>query len=72
MAAFDSIRTSYGLQSFAGRVGAQIANLYAVARDWNDERVTRNALASLSDRELEDIGLVRGDIDLVAERRNRL
>ena len=72
MAAFDSIRTSYGLQSFAGRVGAQIANLYAVARDWNDARVTRNALASLSDRELEDIGLVRGDIDLVAERRNRL
>jgi uncharacterized protein YjiS (DUF1127 family) len=30
---------------------------------WNDARVTRNALAKLSDRELDDIGLCRGDID---------
>jgi uncharacterized protein YjiS (DUF1127 family) len=30
---------------------------------WNDARVTRNALSRLSDRELDDIGLCRGDID---------
>ncbi|MFC4670266.1 DUF1127 domain-containing protein [Seohaeicola nanhaiensis] len=71
MAAYDTSRTSYGLQSFAGHVGAHIANLYATLRDWNDARVTRNALSALSDRELEDIGLVRGDIDLVIERRTR-
>ena len=34
---------------------------------WNDARVTRNALSALTDRELEDIGLVRGDIDAVAQ-----
>ena len=32
---------------------------------WNDARVTRKALAKLSDRELEDIGLCRGDIELI-------
>ena len=35
---------------------------------WNDRRATRNALAHLSDRELDDIGLNRGDIDRVANR----
>ncbi|MDZ7708751.1 MAG: DUF1127 domain-containing protein [Roseovarius sp.] len=35
---------------------------------WNDRRATRNALARLSDRELDDIGLSRGDIDRVASR----
>ncbi|MEL7012731.1 MAG: DUF1127 domain-containing protein [Pseudomonadota bacterium] len=30
---------------------------------WNDARLTRKALAQLSDRELDDIGLERGDID---------
>ncbi|MET4102433.1 uncharacterized protein YjiS (DUF1127 family) [Roseovarius sp. MBR-78] len=35
---------------------------------WNDRRATRNALARLSDRELDDIGLSRGDIDRVARR----
>jgi uncharacterized protein YjiS (DUF1127 family) len=35
---------------------------------WNDRRVTRNELHRLSDRELEDIGLTRGDIDTAVER----
>jgi uncharacterized protein YjiS (DUF1127 family) len=33
---------------------------------WNDARVTRNALNKLSDRELDDIGLCRGDIETLA------
>lgn len=33
---------------------------------WNDARVTRTALSRLSDQELRDIGLVRGDIDVIA------
>jgi uncharacterized protein YjiS (DUF1127 family) len=40
------------------------ASLAAVAA-WNDARVTRNALAKLSDHELDDIGLCRGDIDTI-------
>ncbi|MCB2110755.1 DUF1127 domain-containing protein [Albidovulum sp.] len=35
---------------------------------WNDSRVTRNALSRLSDRELDDIGLCRGDIDTITTR----
>ncbi|MBY6201293.1 DUF1127 domain-containing protein [Maritalea mobilis] len=37
---------------------------------WNDARVTRKALSQLSDRELDDLGLVRGDIDMIAEGRH--
>ncbi|WP_213684629.1 DUF1127 domain-containing protein [Roseicyclus sp.] len=33
---------------------------------WNDARVTRKSLSALTDRELEDLGLVRGDIDDIA------
>lgn len=33
--------------------------------NWNDARVTRNALGKLSDRELDDIGLCRGDIEMI-------
>lgn len=32
---------------------------------WNDARVTRNALAKLSDRELADIGLTRYDAQTI-------
>ena len=32
---------------------------------WNDARVTRKALSKLSDRELDDIGLCRGDIEMM-------
>ncbi|QPM88922.1 DUF1127 domain-containing protein [Pseudooceanicola algae] len=36
--------------------------------NWNDARATRKALSRLTDRELNDIGLVRGDIDSVVGR----
>lgn len=32
---------------------------------WNDARATRKALGKLSDRQLDDIGLCRGDIDFL-------
>ncbi|SDW13685.1 DUF1127 domain-containing protein [Litoreibacter albidus] len=38
------------------------ASLFGAIAAWNDRRVTRNALSSLTARELEDIGLTRGDI----------
>ena len=63
MAAFDTTRTTYGSTS---AISSFIARSIEAVVAWNDARVTRSALASLSDRELEDIGLVRGDIDAVA------
>lgn len=33
--------------------------------EWNNKRVTRNALSKLSDRELSDIGLTRNDANLI-------
>lgn len=66
MAAFDTTRTTYGSLGLAGRIGTTLASVVGSFGSWNDARMTRNALASLSDRELDDIGLVRGDIDTVA------
>jgi uncharacterized protein YjiS (DUF1127 family) len=43
------------LAGFVGRLAA-----------WNDARITRKALSALTDRELDDLGLIRGDIDLIA------
>ncbi len=39
----------------------------AAVAGWNDARMTRKALELLSDRELDDIGLCRGDIDRIAQ-----
>ena len=64
MAAFDTTRTTYGS---ATAITSFISRSIAAVVAWNDARVTRSALASLSDRELDDIGLVRGDIDAVAQ-----
>ncbi len=43
--------------------GISFGEMIAVYRTWNDRRITRNELQKLSDRELDDIGLARGDID---------
>ncbi len=32
---------------------------------WNNARITRKSLSKLSDRELDDIGLCRGDIEFI-------
>ncbi len=50
--------TVYRLVNGLGSFGDSLAA-------WNDARVTRKALAALSDRELDDIGLCRGDIELI-------
>lgn len=58
MAAFDTTVPA----SFTGRIGQAFAALTGTVANWNDARLTRNALSDLNDRELEDIGLSRGDI----------
>lgn len=39
-----------------------IASLVASVMTWNDRRMTRKALSTLTERELNDIGLSYGDI----------
>ena len=55
----------------AGFHGLSLGTLIVTLMTWNTERSTRNALSALSDRELDDIGLSRGDIDAVARGRAR-
>ncbi len=42
-----------------------LSNVVATVRAWNEARLTRNALSKLTDRELDDIGLCRGDIEML-------
>lgn len=59
-------------QTTCTNVGFSLMNplrsVAALLAGWNDARVTRGALSKLSDRELDDIGLCRGDIDFIASR----
>lgn len=61
MSAIDTNRVHAGTRSFG--FGSK---LLATIAAWNDARVTRNELSRLTDRELDDIGLTRGDIERVA------
>ncbi|MEM9432720.1 MAG: DUF1127 domain-containing protein [Pseudomonadota bacterium] len=58
MATFETIRT----QPVGVRAGGFFSTLIARLVDWNDRRITRNSLSALTARELNDIGLSRGDI----------
>ncbi len=63
MAAIETSRPApFGAIATYRAVTALTALFNAVAA-WNDARVTRKALSKLSDRELDDIGLCRGDIE---------
>ncbi len=39
-----------------------VGDVLSVLTTWNDSRLTRKALGKLTDRELDDIGLCRGDV----------
>ncbi len=63
MAATETTRPApFGAISIFRAVQA-VSGLLAAISTWNDARVTRKALSKLSDRELDDIGLCRGDIE---------
>ncbi|WP_127114913.1 DUF1127 domain-containing protein [Shimia sediminis] len=63
MAAFDTTRVQFETAGFAGRIGQAFAALVGAVVDWNDKRATRVALSALTNRELDDIGLTRADIE---------
>ncbi len=65
MAAVETTRPApYGAITTYRAINA-LSNAFGAVQAWNDARVTRKALNKLSDRELDDIGLCRGDIDLI-------
>jgi uncharacterized protein YjiS (DUF1127 family) len=63
MSAFETTRPAPFGATATYRAIQSVTNVLASLKSWNDARVTRKALSSLSDRELDDIGLCRGDID---------
>jgi|AntRauTorcE11898_2_1112593.scaffolds.fasta_scaffold81390_2 uncharacterized protein YjiS (DUF1127 family) len=52
--------------SFDNDVASFIQRAFVSMRDWNDARLTRNALGKLTQRELMDIGLNASDINSVS------
>lgn len=65
MAAFETTRTAPLGAITTYRFIQFVSSAFAAVNNWNDARITRAALGKLTDRELDDIGLCRGDIDLV-------
>jgi hypothetical protein len=63
MGAFEPTRSAPFGATSTYHVIQFVSNALGMVKDWNDARVTRKALSTLSDRELDDIGLCRGDID---------
>lgn len=65
MAATDTTRPApFGAIS-TYRAVQFVSMVFDTVAGWNDARVTRKALSRLSDRELDDIGLCRGDIEMI-------
>lgn len=68
MTALDTTRPVAAGALSGGRVSAALTTALVSLSTWNDARITRKALGKLSDRELDDIGLCRGDIDQLSAR----
>jgi len=65
MAAYETSRAApFGAISIF-RFVQSLGNVTATLSAWNDARITRKALGRLSDRELDDIGLCRGDVEMI-------
>ena len=65
MALFDVSRPVVANHTIGARISNLIPSITGSIKDWNDARATRNTLSKLSDHELEDIGITRGDIDRI-------
>lgn len=65
MATYATNRLAADRRFAGGRVQRMFFAVLDAMTAWNDARVTRNALSQLSDHELDDIGLHRGDIERI-------
>lgn len=68
MAAYETSRTAPLGAISIFRLVQVVDRAVSALRSWNDARITRNALGQLSDRELDDIGLCRGDIEMIGRK----
>ena len=68
MALIDSSRSLSHSAVFAEAVSRGAYRIISSFTEWNDARRTRNALMSLTAAELDDIGLTRGDVDVMIRR----
>ncbi len=69
MATYDMPRAGVAGRSVWGRISNTVMAVFGDFATWNDRRMTRNALNGLTDRELDDIGLSRADVEMLGERR---
>ncbi|MCY4152636.1 MAG: DUF1127 domain-containing protein [Aestuariivita sp.] len=67
MAVLDTARSSFVAINVLGSTSKTIGEILATIWEWNNIRLTRKALSRLSDRELDDIGVTRGDIETIAQ-----
>lgn len=67
MAAFENTRALTEGRTFGAAVIGAYHTVRAAVSAWNDARITRKALNKLTLRELDDLGLVPGDIEDIAQ-----
>jgi uncharacterized protein YjiS (DUF1127 family) len=65
MATYETSRTAPLGAISVFRLVQSVDSVATRFQTWNAARITRNSLSRLSNRELDDIGLCRGDIDLI-------
>ena len=63
MAVFEETRFAPDVRRGGNSIGTRVAALLGAVAAWNDARLTRRALAQLNERQLDDIGLTRGDVE---------
>ena len=69
MALIDLGRSRGHTSSFSDFFRTRVNSALAALADWNDLRKTRKVLSSLSNAELDDIGLSRADVDILTRHR---
>lgn len=69
MALIDLGRSRGHTFSFSDTLRTRVNSALGALADWNDLRKTRKVLSSLSNAELDDIGLSRADVDMVTRHR---
>ena len=65
MAAYETSRAAPFGAITVYRLVQVVGHTAEAMKAWNSARITRKALNRLSNRELDDIGLCRGDIEMI-------
>ncbi|MGV8987519.1 MAG: DUF1127 domain-containing protein [Cypionkella sp.] len=65
MAAYETSRAAPFGAITVFRIVQSVGHAAEALKAWNSARITRKSLSRLSNRELDDIGLCRGDIELI-------